>query len=210
MQLELECECRQCGPCLKKRGSRWRMRARAEYAAAARTWLGTLTFAPDAHARVLAAVRQRCARKGIDFDTLSDAERWTRQERMAFREVQLWLKRVLKNSKAQVRRLAICERHKSGLPHYHVLIHEVDAARPVRHRTLKQAWWPGFSDFGLVTSDIECVYGTKYLTKSLEARVRASKDYGKSPSLACASLLAGSQHQARNTRQKNADLQRTP
>jgi hypothetical protein len=73
-----------------------------------------------------------------------------------------------------------------GLPHFHLLIHEADANRPVRHSVLKQKWTLGHTDFRLIPSPdmggyVFANYVTKYLTKSILCRARGSLKYG----LAC-------------------------
>lgn len=72
-----------------------------------------------------------------------------------------------------------------GLPHFHFLIHEPDQDRPVRKSVLKAKWALGFTDFVLVPSPDEggnkfANYVTKYLTKSILCRARASLRYGQS------------------------------
>lgn len=71
----------------------------------------------------------------------------------------------------------VAEAHKSGLPHFHVVIHH--RVVPVRHKTLKEAWRLGFSDFKLVEENQAVArYVSKYLAKALGSRVRASARYG--------------------------------
>jgi hypothetical protein len=81
-----------------------------------------------------------------------------------------------------MRFLLVAEAHKTGLPHYHALIHEVDPERPVRSRILRQQWTLGFSQCKLVAQGDEtksASYVAKYLAKSAAARVRASQGYGQ-------------------------------
>lgn len=94
------------------------------------------------------------------------------------REVQLYIKRLRK--KARFRYLVVVEAHESGLPHVHFLLHETHDA-PVRHAALKAQWPHGFIDAKLVEpSDTRAAaYVSKYLSKSVLARVRASERYGE-------------------------------
>lgn len=86
--------------------------------------------------------------------------------------------------------LVVVEEHTGGgvlhgLPHFHLLIHEVENDRPVRHEVLKSKWSFGVTDFVLVPSPDDggikfANYVTKYLTKSFLCRARASLKYGRS------------------------------
>lgn len=180
--LEMDVRCRQCIECLKARARHWKLRAQAEIKATeGRTWFGTLTLRPDAHFKAVSRARLRLAAQGIDFDRLDAKEQFSERVREIGPEITLWLKRVRKESGALLRYLLVVESHKSGLPHFHVLIHEVRADAPVRNRTLGSQWLLGFSDFRLVAQGINTAanYVTKYLTKSAISRVRASKGYGQ-------------------------------
>lgn len=82
----------------------------------------------------------------------------------------------------------------TGYPHVHVLIHEVAGAEPLRKKFLTgryneqlgrweypPSWTLGFTKFTLLDeSDPKkgAMYLCKYLSESIEARVRASIDYG--------------------------------
>lgn len=88
-----------------------------------------------------------------------------------------------------LRYLLVVEEHTGGgahhgLPHFHLLIHEPASDKPVRHSVLKGKWSLGHTDFELVPSpDNEgqkiANYVTKYLTKSVLCRARASLKYGR-------------------------------
>lgn len=72
-----------------------------------------------------------------------------------------------------------------GLPHFHFLLHEPDENRPIRHSVLSAKWTMGHTDFKLIPSPGEggnkfANYVTKYLTKSILCRARASLRYGQS------------------------------
>jgi hypothetical protein len=74
----------------------------------------------------------------------------------------------------------VVERHKSGDPHVHLLVHERDTA--IRHKVLTSAWTWGFSKFNLVAEGEKTKmawYVAKYLSKESGAVIRASLRYGK-------------------------------
>ena len=146
-----------------------------------RTWFGTLTLAPQSHFEVVSRIRLRLAKRGEDFDTFPETRQFSERVHEIGKEITLWLKRVRKESAAKLRYVLVAERHKSGLPHFHLLVHEVCEDRPVAERTLRKQWHLGFSQFKLVAQGDEtrtAGYVAKYLTKSALARVRSSVGYG--------------------------------
>lgn len=90
-----------------------------------------------------------------------------------------------------LRYLLVVEEHLGGgahhgLPHFHLLIHEPDEAFPVRKDMMQSQWRLGFAHFKLVPNARDdgykfANYVTKYLTKSILCRARASLKYGQSP-----------------------------
>lgn len=181
--VEYQLRCRRCGPCLRLRRADWAMRARSEIAASVRTWFGTLTLSPQSHFKMLMRVSDRLRKGGTIFETLSEAEQFAERHREISVEITKYLKRVRFNSGATLRMLLVVERHESGLPHYHMLVHETEVSKPVTYRQLASAWPYGHVMFNLVDTHDErtCWYVTKYLAKSSEARVRASLGYGDPP-----------------------------
>ena len=125
----------------------------------------------------LKAIAYAKSRKVV-FDDCSDHEQFTRTVAVISKEITKWIKRLRKNTGSPLRYLIVVEKHKSGDPHFHLLIHEVDEDQPVLHRHLNQLWTYGFDHFKLVEGDKAANYVCKYLSKSLLARVRASKRYG--------------------------------
>lgn len=176
---ELEVPCRKCDACLKQRAAHWRLRAYSEWQGSERTWFGTLTLTPANHYRMAAAARVRASRNGDDFDTFPPEQRFAELHREISREITLFVKRIRKESGAELRLLCVAEAHKSGLPHYHMLVHEVRPDEPILHKVLESQWRLGFSNWKLVQDAKAAGYCTKYLAKSSMARVRASVDYGK-------------------------------
>ncbi len=179
MWVELDVPCRKCRKCLARRAAHWRLRALAEHSYSVRTWFGTLTYNPRARFHYLSMTRLRLLKAGVVYEQLAPEEQFAELHKSYGQALTLWVKRVRKNSGAPLRYLIVAEKHQSGEPHYHLLIHESDPDKPVRHRALKEAWREGFSDFKLVTDQRQLTYAAKYLTKTAEARVRASSQYGK-------------------------------
>lgn len=175
--VEIFAKCRRCLPCLKVRSQEWTYRAKQELRASARTWFGTMTLRPSEH--WLASLRWQAAKAGRDWRELSPDEQFAAEHTVVCVEITRWLKRVRKESGARLRYLLVAEAHKSGLPHYHVLVHEVSPLERVGERTLRRQWKLGHSKFNLVEGTAAAGYVTKYLTKEASARVRASVRYGQ-------------------------------
>lgn len=155
----------------------WEQRAKAEVQAAQRTWFGTLTLRPEAHATMGSRARVRLSRQGIDFDALPFGEQFLERHREINVEITKYLKRVRKQSPLGFRYLLVVEHHKSGLPHYHMLVHElVDGA--VKYAVLADQWQLGFEKWKVVADMRQATYLCKYLSKATIARVRASVAYG--------------------------------
>lgn len=167
--------CRSCTNCLKYRAWDWRTRAQSEVEGSQRTWFGTLTLSPESHFRMQALACQRW--KG--FISASEDKQFSARHVAISSEITRWLKRVRKASGASLRYIIVAERHKSGLPHYHALVHETPGSRPVTYRHLADKWAFGFCKWNLVHDPKAANYVCKYLSKDASARVRASIGYGK-------------------------------
>ena len=188
MTVEMQVRCRKCGPCLRYRAWSWRTRAEAEIQQANRSWFFTLTLSPEEQLKAKYRAELQPHRKKIvdgvekkyvtvPWHELSETEQFKRLCDAIGPEVQLWLKRVRKQSGAKLRFLLVAEAHKSGLPHFHGLLHEVTGEQATK-RLLQGQWLLGFSQFKLVEDSPAAAYVCKYLSKSLAARVRASLRYG--------------------------------
>lgn len=182
----------------------WMARAVSEYRASARTWLGTLTLTPEDHARMdyeISASRQ------INLEQLSQDELFRERARVIGQDVTLWLKRIRKELKADVRYLLVAEAHEGepgskvyGRPHYHILLHEKQPGALTPNRTdvrcvtsedgsvvrymsdtafVRKEWKRGFSRFVECETERSAVYLCKYVSKAMMARVRASLRYGR-------------------------------
>lgn len=165
LEVAIQVPCRRCEKCLKFRQCEWRERAVAECGSANRTWWMCLTFSPIHLAGILVSARS---------DSVKDIER------VAYRAVQKYFKR-LRKAGAVFRYFAVYERGDlHGRSHYHLLLHET-GSRPISNETLQDLWpsnvWVrllGCEDAGRTSS-----YITKYATKSLDIRPRASVKYGQ-------------------------------
>lgn len=178
--LDLDVRCRKCTSCLRARAHLWRLRAAQETTHCARTWFGTLTLSPESHQAALERVRAKEAISGIDFDVLPPSEQFGTLTSEIGRDITLYLKRVRKESAATLRYLLVVEKHQSGDPHFHMLIHEPLIMSSVGERTLRKQWILGFSRWKLADPKT-AGYVCKYISKSAEARVRASLHYGNTP-----------------------------
>ena len=129
---------------------------------------------------MMCVARQRLVDRAVDFDALSNDKQFQARHQAIGPELTKFLKRVRKESAAMLRYCLVAEAHKSGLPHYHLVVHET-GGEPVRHKTLQGQWKLGYSNWKLVDindSGKTAAYVAKYLSKSALARVRASKHYG--------------------------------
>lgn len=177
--VELLTPCRKCDSCKRQRRYMWYMRAKSEMQLSGRTWFGTLTLRPEEHFRYLTVARVKLAKGGTDYDVLSETERFSALAAEIGVELTKYFKRLRKQSGVKLRYLCVVEAHKSGLPHFHLLIHE-NGDNPVRHALLTGQWKLGFSRFKVVEeNDRAAGYVSKYLVKSALVRVRASRLYGQ-------------------------------
>lgn len=182
--MDIEARCRKCPACLRARARMWTERAIAELRAASRSWMGSLTLSADQQHLMMCRASTRLKNGAVRWSSLTEDEQLAERHREISREITLWIKRVRKRSCARLRFFIVMERHKSGLPHYHLLVHE--GAVPVGKRVLQEEWPLGFSNFKLVEMESGAQsrtarYVAKYLTKANEARVRASVGYGNPP-----------------------------
>lgn len=189
-----EVRCRRCGPCRKARMFYWAMcaleRTEAALARGRRTWFGTLTLTAGNQAALLETAREKWLEQNASGTVIPD---WwdnphcdtrfelVRAELVA--EVQGYWKR-LRATGLRFKYFLVFERHKSGLPHIHWLLHEEDA--PILKRELQAKWDLGFTKVKLVggktkgkrlTPQKAAFYVAKYLHKSSRTRQIASRGY---------------------------------
>lgn len=175
---EISVRCRKCTACLAHRSRLWTARAIDEVKSSERTWFGTLTLNPDAAFvfRMRADARSLSSRCE-SLSMQSDAEQFQAIVEQVNPDLTKWLKRIRKASGAALRYLLVCEAHKTGVPHWHILVHEHQGS--VTKRVLEQKWPFGFSHWRLCQGSEAAPYVCKYLAKSALTRVRASQNYGR-------------------------------
>lgn len=180
LTLDLETRCRKCPECLMHRRRLWTARAVAEISASSRTWFGTLTVRPEERFRLdMLAEAKHLRAGGESRSSLTGPELFQMRASVLNLEATRFLKRVRSAAKGPLRYLLVCEAHKSGDPHLHLLVHERGV--PITKRELEHQWRYGFSHWRLVGTDpAAAVYVCKYLAKDALTRVRASQRYGQS------------------------------
>lgn len=95
----------------------------------------------------------------------------------------------LKSYHVGIRYILVVEEHTGGgalhgLPHFHLLVHEIDEDAPIRKHVMEAKWSFGITHFRLIEDAGDdrnkyANYVTKYLTKSILCRARASLKYGR-------------------------------
>lgn len=173
--LDTYVRCRKCTPCLQAKRALWSARAAQAIVLHPRTWLVTLTCTPAEHFRLLNQARSTAIRSGFSPEEWSPSEEFGARWSQLGSEVTKWLKRV-RDKGARFSYLLVVEAHKSGLPHVHLLMHELC---DLSYRSITEPWSLGFCHAKLVEGTDASRYVTKYLVKSALARVRASQQYGQ-------------------------------
>lgn len=190
----IDARCKKCAPCLRARSNSWAYRTRVEIMEAQRTWFVTLTLSPDWQEHYGLLAISQCGRDGRDFEHLSEAEEFGYRNRVISKQVTLFIDRLRKRSKTKMRYIAVTEAHKTGLPHYHLLVMEQMGQPAILYRHFgfskkdrdqhgsSCCWGLGHSTASLVTDSIRVPwYVCKYLSKNNLARVRASALFGRRP-----------------------------
>lgn len=83
----------------------------------------------------------------------------------------------LRKSGFEFRYVCVPELHRDGFPHWHGLVH--DLRGDLLWKDLSNRWTSGFSVCKLVKDEKAIRYVTKYLSKAMHGRVRASLRYGE-------------------------------
>lgn len=179
--------CRKCPPCLEARKRYWIAAAVHQTNdtrdAGLRTWFGTLTFRTEVQDELLMRAKEKHPAPNAEWwDEPFCDERFRLVREEALREVQLYWKR-LRKAGHRFKYFLVFERHKSGLPHMHWLLHEADA--PIRKKDLQGSWPHGFTKVVLVGGrskrsgppEKAAFYVAKYLSKEVQARQVASHGY---------------------------------
>lgn len=182
--VEMTVRCRKCPNCLKVRSWEWAARARAELAVWPRSYLVTLTLSPEEQYRAICEATAELISESVDPSTISKEEYFAYRCKAIGVWITLYLKRVRRELGVALRYVLVAEAHKSGDPHFHMLVHECQRAKPDAWDTycvLKSQWPHGHSSVnGITPGDLRAArYVCKYLSKSALARVRASARYGR-------------------------------
>lgn len=188
--------CRRCAPCLRARTRFWTYHAveqtRRTEAQGLRTWFGTLTLRPEAQRDTL---NQACLAwmaeapgSGVPdwWDDPTCDERFKLHRAVLVRELQLYFKR-LRKAGHKFKYFVVFERHKSGLPHIHWLLHECGPEQ-ITKTELQSQWKLGFTQVKLVggydkkrkrvlNPSYAAFYVSKYLSKSYQSRQLVSVGY---------------------------------
>lgn len=186
--------CRQCETCLNNKARFWTARAMDEFSRAQATWLLTLTLRPEMHYYLDARMTQpllrgkKLIREAVGPITgLAPATLFRLRAREAGYEVTDALKRIRKNL-GPFRYLLVAERHMEnpssevyGRPHFHVLLHEVNAPLLAPHE------WQEHS--GLCEANCrnhgKLVYHTKSGMAHDHAKIRQAWTHGFNSVRAC-------------------------
>lgn len=183
--------CRKCRRCLTVRKWEWFERCRAEIEATkGRIWWGTLTASPNLRLRWRAKAAERkaeLAKDGWIAPSKPEAREkwhWDILERSAYQDVQKYLKRLRKKYPAAAfRYLIVTEQSQDQTPHFHLLLFESKAAVNVKWEDLNGQWWSNTKWVLLgdsATCDYKALYALKYMSKTRDAKIRASFRFGKS------------------------------
>ena len=166
--------CRKCRPCKNAKRAYWALAAshvtKVTMTEGRRTWFGTLTATPEAHEAMLKAAIVRTG-PDVAWEDAGCEARFLALRREFLIEVQKYWKRLRKEG-AEFAYVFVVERHKSGWPHGHFLLHE--KGDPIRKRTLQAQWRLGFSNVSIVggkskhaaAPERAAWYVAKYLSKS--------------------------------------------
>lgn len=173
----IEARCRKCSACLKMKQVSWAYRATQECDWSTRTWFCTFTLTPQMQYHYDLLTIRKLADSCVSDVSLSSEELFIEKHRQISKYFTKMFKRLRKNTGVQFRYLLVVEKHKSGEPHYHALIHEF--LGELSKRNIQMEWALGFSNVKLVHDHDSARYVCKYLSKDSNARVRASRFYGK-------------------------------
>ena len=192
-----EVRCRKCPSCRRAAVGYWAAAgmnmSKLAQESGKRSWFGTLTFAPEWQRVILDDAREEWMRENAHSSEVPDwwneplcDYRFALVRKRVVKELQKYWKRLRKAGHV-FSYLVVIERHKSGLPHVHYLLHEQQ--QPIR-KADQQAQWPfGFSKISIVggrsrnaaAPEKAAFYVVKYLSKSEQARQMASQGYRPKP-----------------------------
>lgn len=166
--IENHVPCRACINCKERHRAHWWHRAKYEMTRWGKAWFLTYTYNQDARLE-----RLYKATKSAGFN---NAE-WQHEDllKLCGQDLTKSIKRLRKNNPdVEFKYLFVFELHKDGFPHIHGLIF----TRSLTKRDIEQSWSLGFTKVKLVKSDDAIGYVTKYLSKDVRTRIRASLRFG--------------------------------
>ena len=176
--------CRRCAKCLWLKSEQWTDRAMNELSLWPRTWFVTLTLNPAWQHHLFMAEMAELNSRGWRDDDFDQATReWKLRAMGAAKLLTKYLKNVRKPHSGEaaidLRYLCSIERHKSGLPHLHLLMHE--AGGKLTYDRIGDRWKKyGFFKANLVAEHkVAAHYVCKYVSYNEATRVRASQRYGR-------------------------------
>lgn len=178
-RLILHTRCRKCEMCLRLKSYEWRNKITFECREAPRTWFVTFTLSPQEHNLAWLRSVQRLRKSGWDPREIDVTREFKERSREFGFLLTKFFKRLRKNSGRTFRYVLVVEPHKSGLPHFHALIH--DSTGKLTYRDITGEWTHlGFAGCKLIdlTPEKAPAYITKYVMKYSLARIRASLHYG--------------------------------
>lgn len=190
--------CRKCERCLKRRGRLWRNRCQDEIRVGVRSWFVTLTMNASTRWRFKALAMARLLEGGTRWADLSPRERFEEVNREMQRAFTKYVKRlraprtvVRRGEKvrlpgSRIRYFSVTEAHKDGTPHLHVVFHELRGGTLTKEQLQAEwggkPWRLGFAKPVLIDETRAfngACYLTKYLSKEMIGRPRASLKYGR-------------------------------
>lgn len=202
--------CRKCEACMNYRAWQWRERGQAEFRSHLVTLFGTFTMSPEQHYLLDARIASgACGRQSRDLRDLSAQELFAARVQAFGDELTKYVKVIREGrcgERPHLRYLLVAETHDSdktsevmrGRPHYHVMLHTNTPHLLVREDEwltdrkgrihvresawLRSSWTFGFTTFERAQNEKAVWYVCKYISKAMDARVRASQSYGISRS----------------------------
>lgn len=213
-----EVRCRKCGPCLRAKVGYWALAAIEQTRLAAeqglRSWFGTLTLSPESQRYLRDLAEEKWLAEQPGAATASPA--WMHEPECDYRFalvlreflalVQKYWKR-LRKAGHKFKYFLVFERHKSGLPHAHFILHEMEDR--ILKRALQSQWPHGFTNVKLIggksfcpnkTPERAAFYVAKYLGKTVQSRQIASRGYRPSRRRMLTSDLSHSPKGVKKTR----------
>lgn len=85
---------------------------------------------------------------------------------------------ILRQESTRIRYCVVVEHHKSGEPHYHLLLHEQSGFASLSRRWLAHQWPHGYGVWKIANLR-NAGYIAKYVAKESSSRIRASRLYGQ-------------------------------